>query len=484
MKIPYQMVAAVDNYRRHAQMAVAILSYNFPRLQKLPVNDLQSITIACYGPSLQDTYQTMKRPIMSMSGATKWLVERGITPDYHIDMDPRPNKVEDVTPAFKDVNYLMASVCHPDVFKALEGYNVTLWHVYSSDDTNNVVGSLDNGEFVIRGGSTIGLTAMHVAGMMGYRHLEIHGMDGSFKDETRTERHAGYHSGQKQNKDGIVWSANNKVYATSRIMANAVAETINAVKNFPIFCVFHGNGLTQALVRKYNFPNACCADEIEKAEKIRKMTANVIGVVADENTAVAVWDALSGPINPDIKTEMAVIHQANEARRVNANYNTGSITVEQMVQLRQMTQRLQLKTIVEIGTFIGNSAMAMVADKIYTCDRDNDCLPTTPNIITHPRTESTKMLSELVARGVKADMFFFDGRIQLPDLPMILKLSHPGTIYVFDDYVVNAKGVANVTLLSPLLPSGSHNLVQPDSRVTKSTLAMLVPMRMFTRKAA
>src|SRR5262245_63734243 len=135
----------------------------------------------------------MTRPIMSMSGATKWLAERGVIADYHIDMDPRQNKVADVTPAVPGVHYIMASVCHPDVFKALAGQRVTLFHVYSGEMTYDWVAEMDTGQQVLRGGSTIGLTALHLGGYMGYRHFEIHGMDGSFSDLTRTRRHAGPH---------------------------------------------------------------------------------------------------------------------------------------------------------------------------------------------------------------------------------------------------------------------------------------------------
>src|SRR5262245_888566 len=128
------MVAAVSNHRRHAQMTLA-LQFGFPRLPRVEIDNNRVLTLAAYGPSLEDTYKQMTRPIMSMSGATKWLAERGVIADYHIDMDPRQNKVADVTPAVPGVHYIMASVCHPDVFKALAGQRVTLFHVYSGEMT-------------------------------------------------------------------------------------------------------------------------------------------------------------------------------------------------------------------------------------------------------------------------------------------------------------------------------------------------------------
>lgn len=483
MKVPYAMVAAVNNHRRHGQMMLA-LQYGFPRLQQQPMDNTKTLTIACYGPSLADTYKEMKPPILSMSAATKWLAERGVIPDYHCDMDPRANKVADFTPIVPGVHYIMASVCHPDVWKCLFGQRVTLFHVYSSQDTYDWVAELDPGQFVLRGGSTIGLTALHLGGVMGYRHFEIHGMDGSFKDLTRSARHAGPHTGHKQNKDGITWDAGGKTYATSKIMANAVAETLNSVEHFPMFCVFHGDGLTQALIREKNFKNACCADETEKARKIRNATAHILdALVVDPakgvTPTIASWDVLCGPLQPEWKEELDNIRQTNESRRQGADYNTGSITLEQMMQLRGICERQKPKTVVEIGTFIGNSAMAMRADNIYTCDRSNDCFPSTETIHTFPKQDSTAMLTKLVDENQKADMFFFDGRIQPQDVPLILRLSHPKTIYAFDDFNGMEKGVINAKLMASMLPP-TWMLLEPDPRLKeKSTLAALAPMELF-----
>ena len=174
-----------------------------------------------------------------------------------------------------------------------------------------------------------------------------------------------------------------------------------------------------------------------------------------------------------------------ERLRPLATYNTGSISEAAGVYLYLLCERFRPKTVVEIGTFIGKSARAMtIADTIeviYTCDKDNDCIPNTPLIRCHPKTISTTMLGTLVEKGVKADFFFFDGRIQVPDLALILCLSHPHTVYVFDDYeYLNGKmmkGVANIMMLHPYL--NEHVLVRPPQKVgdldSKTSIAVLVP---------
>ena len=175
-----------------------------------------------------------------------------------------------------------------------------------------------------------------------------------------------------------------------------------------------------------------------------------------------------------------------ERLRPLATYNTGSISEAAGVYLYLLCERFRPRTIVEIGTFIGKSARSMTIlcdglEMLYTCDMNNDCIPSTPLITCHPKTISTQMLGGLVEKGVKADFFFFDGRIQVPDLALILRLSHPNTVYAFDDYeYLNGKmmkGVANIMMLHPYLKE--HVLVSPPAKVgdldSKTSIAVLVP---------
>lgn len=204
----------------------------------------------------------------------------------------------------------------------------------------------------------------------------------------------------------------------------------------------------------------------------------------------ALWDQLcGGPLELQLIADMTVLHTLNESRRAKAKYNTGSITPEQMAQLRALYIRQRPKTIVEVGTFIGNSTLAMqaAAARIYTCDNKNDCLPSSDVIKTFPYTGSARMFAELVKRGVKADLFFFDGRIA-NDLEAIRRLSHERTIYVFDDYTdydpvkkrsAAQKGVINARAMASVLSDG-WLLVEPDHRLDgHSTLAALVPKELL-----
>jgi hypothetical protein len=184
-------------------------------------------------------------------------------------------------------------------------------------------------------------------------------------------------------------------------------------------------------------------------------------------------------VRPDWLQEIRAHAAQAEARRALARYDTGTISEAACVYLRALTERFRPKVAIEIGTFIGTSALAMRADRIYTCDKSNDCGPKEKRIVCHPYTGSTRMLAALVDRGVRADFFFFDGRIKDADEAMILALSTPETVYAFDDYEGREKGVLNVERLTPYLPH--HTLVPPPADVlslpSKTTIAVLVPER-------
>ena len=170
-----------------------------------------------------------------------------------------------------------------------------------------------------------------------------------------------------------------------------------------------------------------------------------------------------------------------ERRRPMARYNTGTISEAACLYLLALTNRIRPKTVIEVGTFIGTSStvMSLFADRIYTCDKSNDCFPGTARIVCHPFTGSKRMLTGLRGRLVEADLFFFDGRISDDEIPSIRALSHATTVYAFDDFEGEEKGVINVKKLMPQLALGSHVLITPPTSVygldSKTTIALLVP---------
>jgi hypothetical protein len=414
-----------------------------------------------------------------MSGATKFLAEKGIIADYALEMDPRESQLIVSLPPVPGTIYIVASCVCEAFFDELKkaGNDIILWHTVNTnwEDELQFIATVDpHKRLCLHAGSTVGLSSIHIGGVMGYSRFEIHGMDGSFSEDGL--RHAAFHGGKEQHPK-ITWDAGNKTYRTSQIMANAVAESINTAKNFPIITIWHGSGLTQALIRESDLPNACCADEIEKRSHLNLLRPRVVKMpsipVAEKHTY---WDTLLQFLTPHDLPELVNNISICEPRRTSAQYNTGSIPFESSVYLRALSRFYTPRVVAEIGTFIGTSTLALNPQRvIYTCDRSNDCVPALydndrPNIITHPYQSSTEMLRNIQE---KVDMFFFDGRIQPADIPEIVRLSHDDTVFVFDDCVGNEKGVVNMKLLSSSIQMKRLAILPiPNS---PSTLAALLP---------
>lgn len=175
-----------------------------------------------------------------------------------------------------------------------------------------------------------------------------------------------------------------------------------------------------------------------------------------------------------------------------AVFKTGSISLASMAYLRMLMERYTPTIVIEVGTFIGKSTFTIIDEPsvlhLYTCDMSNDCLGNTPRLTCHPMTTSTAMLGKLAGEGVKADLFFLDGRLSPSDVPLILRLSRWNTVYVFDDYheeppgcqFTHGKGVFNIALLEPFLHE--HTFVGPPARVGDiegfTTMSLLCPKEM------
>ena len=205
-------------------------------------------------------------------------------------------------------------------------------------------------------------------------------------------------------------------------------------------------------------------------------------------TAVALADRFAQFAKADdLRRVVRTLTSGAEDRRARAEYDTGSITEDEACLLFSIAELTNARTVIEVGTFIGTSTTAMAGaigvDVVYTCDVSNDCLPEQDWIRTYPKRTSTDMLRDLVAKGVKAGLCFFDGTLSEEDVNLLEKVTHERTVYAFHDYnygpkirkggkheIMPRKGIGNVRLLQPRLPK--HRLIEPFEG---STLALLVP---------
>jgi hypothetical protein len=224
--------------------------------------------IACYGPSLRRTWPSLRRQrkklsatLVSASGAHDFLRKHTITPDMHVECDPRPHKARMMRKLSRKTKYLMASCCHPDVIDALTGYDLTLWHLYNGPESLEIRNlKSEETAAMIPGGGSVGLRTITLLYFLGYRHFVVHGMDCSFDGN---EQHAGAHSGKVQStidvnpacKIGGETVRSDKWFTTSPVLVSYANHMLKDLRigRYP-GCNFYwyGDGLFQEMLRLQN----------------------------------------------------------------------------------------------------------------------------------------------------------------------------------------------------------------------------------------
>jgi uncharacterized Rossmann fold enzyme len=247
---------------RHQQMSTAMAKAKengWPMMKRIPAHE-KAISLVCYGPSLKKTWRFIPRPIMTVSGAHDFLIERGVIPDFHVDCDPREHKARMLKYPHKDVKYLMASVCHPTFWDKLQGHDLKLWHLHNGPETDEWLKENDPTTAPLGGGTTVGSRAFQVASLLGYERFHIFGMDCSYEDDKR--RHAGEHLGKDQRAIEVI--CGNRNFTSSPQMVEAARETLVMIQNYEIWMYFHGDGLQQEMVRNFQSRFGVIAEKHER----------------------------------------------------------------------------------------------------------------------------------------------------------------------------------------------------------------------------
>lgn len=217
------------------------------RLQQSEIEIEEPIALVSFGPSLNETWEELKKfkYIMTCSGAHKFLIDKGIIPTYHVELEPREHKIQMLGNPHKDVEYLIASTIHPKYLDALEGFNVKLWHIFATEEDGARV--LPRGELLVTGGSSVGLRCMTLARILGFKEFHIFGMDGSIRENAT---HTTYHPNAPKEKFETEYDG--KKYFTTPSMLHVAKETwseLDQLSDCKAF--FYGEGLIQHMAKNY-----------------------------------------------------------------------------------------------------------------------------------------------------------------------------------------------------------------------------------------
>jgi FkbM family methyltransferase len=245
-KIEITTKYCISDQKRDEQMAYAIKTIK-NRIDSGPDRGTDSIAVVCYGPSLHREWENIKnyKYVITCSGAHKFLIEKGIIPNYHVDVDPRRHKIELLGTPHPDVEYLLASVIHPEYVDLIKDYNVKLWHAYHSDSLNTLPLSFPRGEWVFPGGCTVGLRTLLIARFLGFKNMGLFGMDSSFPESNKGE-HADFHPNPSKTENIVKVEYQNVVYHTTFAMIEYARQFFKEISMLPDCNIaMHGNGLLQ-----------------------------------------------------------------------------------------------------------------------------------------------------------------------------------------------------------------------------------------------
>lgn len=164
------------------------------------------------------------------------------------------------------------------------------------------------------------------------------------------------------------------------------------------------------------------------------------------------WEIMDEKLqdSPHEKIESIIYNQ--NRMRVEANYNTGSLSYSDALDLYTIINYFKPRVVAEVGTFIGVSTHVIYEAckgevDIHTCDYSNDIKIVLPLINQYPLTSSLQMFQRLKIKGITPDLVYLDGRLTKDDVAEISNEKYSDTVFVLDDFEGTEKGVANALLL-------------------------------------
>lgn len=163
------------------------VSSKLPWIEQREPHDNTAVIVAG-GPSLKMSLEELRgisnnSAIFACNNVAQFLIDNSIMPDFHVMLDARQQCGEFI-PRGHEVQCLYASQVHPDVIRnaRLKWHHVTLWNP-SIGGIQNYLTDDPKFDILVGGGSTVGLKAIALAFIMGYRKIHLFGFDSCYQDD-------------------------------------------------------------------------------------------------------------------------------------------------------------------------------------------------------------------------------------------------------------------------------------------------------------
>ena len=205
----------------------------------LDIEDIKDepLIIVAGGPSLTHRWPEIlahKGKILALNNTYRFLLERGIVPDYFMLLDARLENIRFLDHLSTHTRHFIAAQCHPAIFDRLERYQTTLY-LTTLPETVELTAHINKPKIQIAGNvGTVGIKALCLAYALGFKELHLFGYDSSYEGEA----HHAYQQSLNDNTQKIDVYVDGQGFITSPTFAHQASE----------FCAIAGE-----LTRTYGF---------------------------------------------------------------------------------------------------------------------------------------------------------------------------------------------------------------------------------------
>lgn len=257
----FPMFCNTSDDELYENMANAV-RLGLPIINRVPHHNTPCMIVGG-GPSLAHDLEGIRSrqksgyKIFALNGAAHYLLENGIVADHLILLDARISNLPFVQGLDPKTKFYIASQCHPLIFSALAERDVTIWH----PNMNGKSGVIDRRESVyIGGGTSVGMRALNLVEVLGYRIINLFGYDSSYSE---ANGHA-YPQDQIENLENV--SVGGKEFISSPWMirqADDFQRISYDLSDKGCEITVHGYGLLPTVAKEmlvYQEPGTACYD--------------------------------------------------------------------------------------------------------------------------------------------------------------------------------------------------------------------------------
>lgn len=199
-------------------------SLDLPELKRRDLPRMGKAVIIGGAPSIKDHLEEIRalsldpdNMLFAVNWSHTWLLNNGIVPNACVffEIDAEPDST--LKSAHPDVTYYVCSHCHGKTFDELKNFNRVLWHSPPNSEAERVVGKeLFPNSCLVGGGVGTMTRTLTIALYVGYRNMELFGVDSSYPDDSKTTHVEGYETPARVDVDSFYVYAKQSVTGVTR----------------------------------------------------------------------------------------------------------------------------------------------------------------------------------------------------------------------------------------------------------------------------